>query len=375
MLDLLVFAAVAAAVVVAILALLKVMIEFPGMGDWCLKSIHKRTEKNSKSCESRENSFEEIIIHDTGLDHLISTRGEKTDPTSSKSVSRTSTETEMFKRRFEEIDEILSAEQSGQIISTSRLQEIRAKTNFDRRHSSHDQSHRTHHQKHHHKKRRHSHSHSHDPHRHHRRHHQHHHHNQSHHHHHHHSHHQNHSSNTDVEYDNSPSKSRSQNVHSSTELESVDCSPRRPRQGQTTSSPLGTQERINQMASPTKISNNMRININNVNILINRHTQKDVTINIDMEDTGEVEAEEEHHDEVRSSDSGIGWDLAEAEHQEQDTQQASHQMEPVSEELERNVIVESSPSLQPRKEAGEESPGRVLQLESLPKRFRHNTYS
>ena len=47
----------------------------------------------------------------------------------------------------------------------------------------------------------------------------------------------------------------------------------------------------------------------------------------------------------------------------------------VSEELERNVIVESSPSLQPRKEAGEESPGRVLQLESLPKRFRHNTYS
>ena len=99
MLDLLVFAAVAAAVVVTILALLKVMIEFPGMGDWCLKSIHKRTEKNSKSCESRENSFEEIIIHDTGLDHLISTRGEKTDPTSSKSVSRTSTETEMFKRR------------------------------------------------------------------------------------------------------------------------------------------------------------------------------------------------------------------------------------------------------------------------------------
>ena len=193
-----------------------------------------------------------------------------------------------------------------------------------------------------------------------------------------------------MEYDNSPSKSRSQNVHSSTELESVDCSPRRQRQGHTTSSPLGTQERINQMASPTKISNNMRININNVNILINRHTQKDVTINIDMEDTGEVEAEEEHHDEVRSSDSGIGWDLAEAEHQEQDTQQASHQMEPgrrltagdltntfclVSEELERNVIVESSPSLQPRKEAGEESPGRVLQLESLPKRFRHNTYS
>ena len=179
-----------------------------------------------------------------------------------------------------------------------------------------------------------------------------------------------------MEYDNSPRKNRSQPVASSTDIEPA--------------SSVGTPERINKLASSTKNSSNMRININNVNILINRHTQKDVTINIDMEDTGEVEAEEEHHDEVRSSDSGIGWDLAEAEHQEQDTQQASHQMEPgrrlttgdltntfclVSEELERNVIVESSPSLQPRKEAGEESPGRVLQLESLPKRFRHNTYS
>ena len=161
-------------------------------------------------------------------------------------------------------------------------------------------------------------------------------------------------------------------------MESVDCSPRR--------------ERINQLVSHSKIANNMRININNVNILINRHTQKDVTINIDMEDTGEVEAEvgaeEEHHDEVRSSDSGIGWDLSEADHQEQEGQQATHQMEPgkgqtggrvrillclsVLEELERNVIVESE---EPRKEAGEGEPGGLFKLETIPKRLRHNTYS
>lgn len=359
MLDLLAFAAIAAAVVVAILAMLKVMIEFPGMGDWCLRVIHKKTgKKNEVSVAGEDNSLEEIIIHDVGLNHVASTRCEKTDPTSSKSVSRTSTETEMFRRRFEEIDEILSAEKSGEIIPSGRLQEIREKTNLDRRHSSHDQSHRSHHHKHHHNKRRHSHSH--DPHRHHRRHHHH----QDHHH-----HHQNHSSNTDVEYDHSPGKSRSQNVHSSTEMESVDCSPRRYRAGQT-SSQLGTPERINQLVSHSKVANNMRININNVNILINRHTQKDVTINIDMEDTGEVEAQEEHHDEVRSSDSGIGWDLSEADHQEQEGQQATHQMEPVLEELERNVIVERE---EPRKEAGEGEG--MFKLETIPKRLRHNTYS
>ena len=104
MLDLLVFAAIAAAIVVAILALLKVMIEYPGMGDWCLRFIHRKTEKNSKISGSEEN-FEEIIVHDAARNHLNSTklselRCEKTEPTSSKSVSRTSTETEVFKRRW-----------------------------------------------------------------------------------------------------------------------------------------------------------------------------------------------------------------------------------------------------------------------------------
>ena len=92
------FAAIAAAVVVAILALLKVLIEFPGMGEWCLRSIHKKTETSSKNCESSEDiSFGEIIIHDGLLDH--SKKCERNDPRASKSVSRTSTETEMFKRR------------------------------------------------------------------------------------------------------------------------------------------------------------------------------------------------------------------------------------------------------------------------------------
>ena len=103
MLDLLVFGAIAAAIVVAILALLKVMIEYPGMGDWCWRFIHKKTEKNSK-ISGLEDSFEEIIVHDKARNHLNSTklselRCEKTEPTSSKSVSRTSTETEMFRRR------------------------------------------------------------------------------------------------------------------------------------------------------------------------------------------------------------------------------------------------------------------------------------
>ena len=35
--------------------------------------------------------------------------------------------------------------------------------------------------------------------------------------------------------------------------------------------------------------NNMRININNINILINRHLQNDVTINIDMDENNEAE--------------------------------------------------------------------------------------
>ena len=101
MLDLLVFAAIAAAIVVAILALLKVMIEYPGMGDWCLRFIHRKTEKNSKISGS-EDSFEEIIVHDRNnlnSNKQSELRCEKTEPTSSKSVSRTSTETEVFKRR------------------------------------------------------------------------------------------------------------------------------------------------------------------------------------------------------------------------------------------------------------------------------------
>merc|ERR550539_1246765 len=207
------------------------------------------------------------------------------------------------------------------------FQEIRGKYKLNRRHSSHDNGHHhTPHLKHHHHHRRHSHSHLH-----HHRHRRHHHH---HHHHHNQSQHHNHSSNTDVEYDNSPRKNRSQQVLSSTDIEPA--------------SSVGTPERITQLASCTKNASNMRININNVNILINRHIQNDVTINIDMENAGEVEPEGEHHDEVRSSDSGIGWDYHDhqerlADHDHHDDHHDVQQEEPVlfSVCAERNVIVES----------------------------------
>ena len=117
-----------------------------------------------------------------------------------------------------------------------------------------------------------------------------------------------------MEYDNSPRKSRRQQVVSSTDIEPA--------------SSVEPPERINQLATCTKNSSNMRININNVNILINRHIQNDVTINIDMDNAGEVETEGEHHDEVRSSDSGIGWDyhdhqerLAEHDHHDHEVHQ------------------------------------------------------
>lgn len=165
-----------------------------------------------------------------------------------------------------------------------------------------------------------------------------------------------------MEYDNSPRKNRSQQVASSTEIEPA--------------SSVGTPERINQLASSTKHASNMRININNVNILINRHIQNDVTINIDMDNAAEVETEGEHHDEVRSSDSGIGWDYHDhqerlADHQDHDVQQE----EPVC--AERNVIVESTSC---EKQPGAEE-NDLFKMESLPmpvnipKRFRHNTYS
>ena len=164
---------------------------------------------------------------------------------------------------------------------------------------------------------------------------------------------------------------------------------------------MGTPERINQLASCTKNASNMRININNVNILINRHIQNDVTINIDMDNAGEVEAEGEHHDEVRSSDSGIGWDyhdhqdrLAEHDHHDHDVQQEDSGRRGDGGEggtgeapdfgrlsilfsvcAERNVIVEATDC---EKQAGE-GENDLFKMESSPvnmaKRLRHNTYS
>merc|ERR1719273_97507 len=140
----------------------------------------------------------------------------------------------------------------------------------------------------------------------------------------------------------------------------------------------------------------MRININNVNILIPRHLPNDVTINIDMDEGEETEVvsatlvqrddhllhHENHHDphehhEVRSSDSGIGWDDHHgADHTEQhdqdhnDSNTTTADIEPIEEEeQERNVIVESDDS---KKE------NFVAKLDSLPitipRRPRHNTF-
>ena len=96
----------------------------------------------------------------------------------------------------------------------------------------------------------------------------------------------------------------------------------------------------------------MRIKLNNVNILIPRNLPKDVTINIDMDEDEEetelvtasldhpdqhhlhLEAPHlppDHHDphehhEVRSSDSGIGWDDHHShEHQDQEHHQEQDQ--------------------------------------------------
>lgn len=159
-------------------------------------------------------------------------------------------------------------------------------------------------------------------------------------------------------------------------------------------------------------SSNMRININNVNILIPRHLPKDVTINIDMDEEEETELvtaaldnpdqnllhlethhheahHEDHHDphehhEVRSSDSGIGWDDHSHDHQDQDHHQDHHHdqdphdvnttvadIEPIAEEdQERNANVESDDS---------KVENFVAKLDCIPlkdpRRPRHNTFT
>ena len=152
----------------------------------------------------------------------------------------------------------------------------------------------------------------------------------------------------------------------------------------------------------------MRININNVNILINRHLHNDVTINIDMDETEEAEVvtisgeqgcpdhqDHDHSHEVRSNDSGIGWDDHHHDHHH-DVHDGDHhdisvttaEIEPskqanvyqvtficnlsVEEEQERSVIVEAEDA---RKDNFVAKLKETISPINIPKRPRHNTFT
>lgn len=343
MFDQLIFVTMAGAIVIAILALIKVMIDYPGFGDWCMRAIHKKTADKTAAMEEGE-AFEEVLVDDDKVEAVTEKSVDKIDPAILRvTMSRTNTDPELCKRRLE--DEIIS-------LDGGTPDSVRRNAHHMRRHS-HDHHHHRHHRHHHHRK------YSHDYH--------------------HHHHHPGHGH------------------HSSTDMEHSDPETRRKkryfRRGAVADSPQGssgTSHETVDMATDTKHSkNNMRININNVNILINRHLHKDVTINIDMEEDGEagvVEGGAEHdhdhlhHDdhEVRSSDSGIGWDehhVHDAEvHDVHDTHHPG-EIEPIAEEreTERNVIVEAGDNTEAKdilNKLDSLTPARLL-----PKRFRHNTFS
>lgn len=372
MFDQLIYVAIAGAIIIAILALIKVMIDYPGFGDWCMRFVHKKTEsKNEK--EGIEDGVKvtdgDPEVVNLSLPKLILTGdgGEKVDLRFGRSptMSRTSTDPEICKRRLEELNEIISIDESPR----SRLLQIRKK-HHDRRHSHHHDRHEHHH--HHHRRTSHDHHHlrhfySHDKHHHHR--------------HHRHGHH------SSTESDSSPKrlrKSRSRSDQHDIVITSDDSQEK----------VNGDSPNSNNSLDKLKVhpKNNMRININNINILINRHLQNDVTINIDMDENNEAEIveidehegehadhdhEHDHDHEVRSSDSGIGWD----EHHVHDPEVHDHiaiittaDIEPIQEEeQERSSNIEPEAS---KKESFMDK----LQLDRLPsldfhKRLRHNTYS
>lgn len=389
MFDHMIFGAVLASILVVILALLKLAIEYPGCFSWCMRSVHKRTEKHSGG-ENDDSDHEDSP--DPEHPHL-SRRGSKvvTRCRSQATMSRTATDPELVKRRLE-LDEIITFDETPPHDSHSRLAEIKKKSNYDRRYSHDHHHHKKHHRDHRdHYDRRHS---SHD--------HHHRHHHQKKHLHHRHVHDHHHSS-TSFEDDSPPGGKR----------RALSKIPRseypRPQEIVITDS---SQERVSgdSPASSTSLEkiksahskNNMRININNVNILIPRHLPKDVTINIDMDEEEETELvtaaldhpdqhhlhlethHEAHHDphehhEVRSSDSGIGWDdhhshehQDQEHHQDQDHHDVNNtvDIEPIAEEdQERNVNVESDDSKN----------NFVAKLDCLPlkdpRRPRHNTFT
>ena len=308
-----------------------------------------------------------------------------------------------------ELDEVVSfADESPH--SHSRLAEIRKKSHYDRRHSH---EHRHHHRKHHydHVQRRHSHHHHHGHHHPSRKNLEHHHssaecrkslHPEQQHHHHH--------SSTDFDSDTSPGRRRRalRKLHlerpQQQEIVITDSSQERVSEY----SPTSTNSLDKVKAQHSKNGNNMRININNVNILINRHLHNDVTINIDMDETEEAEVvtisgeqggpdhqDHDHSHEVRSNDSGIGWDDHHHDHHH-DVHDGDHhdisvttaEIEPskhanvyqvtficnlsVEEEQERSVIVEAEDA---RKDHFVAKLKETISPINIPKRPRHNTFT
>jgi len=392
MFDHMIFGAALASILVVILALLKLAIECPGFFSWCMRSVHKETEKHSGG-ENDDSAHEDSP--DREHPHL-SRRGSKvTRCRSQATMSRTVTDPEISKRRLE-LDEIITFDATPPHDSHSRLAEIKNKSNYDRRYSHDHHHHKKHHRDHRdHLDRRHS-SHVH----HHRHHHQ------KKHLHHRHAHEHHHSS-TSFEEESPPRDNRrelrkqTRSVHHrAQEIVITDSSQERVNGDSPASN--NSLEKIKRVHS----SNNMRIKLNNVNILIPRNLPKDVTINIDMDEDEEetelvtasldhpdqhhlhLEAPHlppDHHDphehhEVRSSDSGIGWDDHHShEHQDQEHHQEQDQhdvntavvdIEPIAEEdQERNVNVESD----------DFKKNFVGKLDCIPlkdpRRPRHNTFT
>ena len=96
MFDHMIFGAALASILVVILALLKLAIECPGFFSWCMRSVHKETEKHAGG-ENDDSAHEDSP--DREHPHL-SRRGSKvTRCRSQATMSRTVTDPEISKRR------------------------------------------------------------------------------------------------------------------------------------------------------------------------------------------------------------------------------------------------------------------------------------
>ena len=104
MFDQLIFVTMAGAIVIAILALIKVMIDYPGFGDWCMRAIHKKTAaKEAAEAVEEGESFEEIVLVGDDKVEAVKTSEktvDKIDPAILRvTMSRTNTDPELCKRR------------------------------------------------------------------------------------------------------------------------------------------------------------------------------------------------------------------------------------------------------------------------------------